>query len=388
MDADKLVRLSLALFASGGHVEDRFWEAKISALLSKQLRSGHQTLLEAALDHLQKNHPEAHGALMDLIEAHCESFLIQRGEKAWQAVLIAAPILAWTRYSIPLGALKQNIAEIFRSHLQAHIFAEGVELAMAPYLYSIDQLPENHVDVYRVAQQLAQSACSGQPFKLDQDDTSGTSPILADARFLLAVALVPSQGAVFRWQDEESDTYLDQATCLKRWKDDISPTVGLILPGCEWSCELPNAYHAACRSADENIRPHVLRTAVRHLEDVLGIPPENLRAVIAGFGEQDIREYRIGFTQRGSSEVLYGIVWTLFEHSISSDEEESNIQTPLENIVELLKKLGITDIRRHLECFEPEYCDDCGAPLYADPLGEIVHPEMPEDANPGQPQFH
>jgi hypothetical protein len=27
-------------------------------------------------------------------------------------------------------------------------------------------------------------------------------------------------------------------------------------------------------------------------------------------------------------------------------------------------------------------------PLYADPLGEIVHAEMPEDAEPVQPHFH
>ena len=29
-----------------------------------------------------------------------------------------------------------------------------------------------------------------------------------------------------------------------------------------------------------------------------------------------------------------------------------------------------------------------GVPLYADPLGEIVHAEMPEDASPAQPHFH
>jgi hypothetical protein len=56
--------------------------------------------------------------------------------------------------------------------------------------------------------------------------------------------------------------------------------------------------------------------------------------------------------------------------------------------VALLKETGITDIRRHAGRFEPEYCDDCGVPLYADPLGEIVHAEMPEDAEPAQPHFH
>ncbi|HZX29583.1 MAG TPA: DUF2863 family protein, partial [Telluria sp.] len=32
--------------------------------------------------------------------------------------------------------------------------------------------------------------------------------------------------------------------------------------------------------------------------------------------------------------------------------------------------------------------DDCGAPLFADPVGELVHAEMPEDAPVGTEHFH
>ena len=49
-DADKLVGLSLALFASGSRTEDRFWEAKLDALLARIVRNGNQTTLDAALD--------------------------------------------------------------------------------------------------------------------------------------------------------------------------------------------------------------------------------------------------------------------------------------------------------------------------------------------------
>ncbi len=65
-DADKLVGLSLALFASGSRTEDRFWEAKLDALLARIVRNGNQTTLDAALDHLQQNHPDAYGALADM----------------------------------------------------------------------------------------------------------------------------------------------------------------------------------------------------------------------------------------------------------------------------------------------------------------------------------
>ncbi|MBI3229595.1 MAG: DUF2863 family protein, partial [Burkholderiales bacterium] len=38
--------------------------------------------------------------------------------------------------------------------------------------------------------------------------------------------------------------------------------------------------------------------------------------------------------------------------------------------------------------FPSEYCDDCGTPLFADPSGELVHPEMPEDTPAGGTHFH
>jgi uncharacterized Zn finger protein (UPF0148 family) len=33
-------------------------------------------------------------------------------------------------------------------------------------------------------------------------------------------------------------------------------------------------------------------------------------------------------------------------------------------------------------------CEDCGAPMFVDRNGEIVHPEMPEDTPDQQPLFH
>src|ERR1700758_1947709 len=186
-DADKLVGLSLALFASGSRIEDRFWEAKLDALLAKVVRNGNQTTLDAALDHLQQNHPDAYGALADMAETHSESFIVEHDGAQFEVLLVAAPVLAWTRYVIPSGPLKADGADALRTHLQAHVLANGTRVAMAPYLYSIDQLPRHHVETWRVAQQLAQTAVSGHAAKINFGELPETSPILADPRFLLAV---------------------------------------------------------------------------------------------------------------------------------------------------------------------------------------------------------
>jgi hypothetical protein len=181
-DADKLVGLSLALFASGSRTEDRFWEAKLDALLTKIVRNANQTTLDAALDHLQQNHPDAYGALADMAETHSESFIIEHEGITYEALLIAAPVLAWTRYAIPSGPLKNDSADALRAHLQAHVLAAGTRVALAPFLYSIDQLPRHHVETWRIAQQLTQAALGAGAVKINFGELPETSPILADPR--------------------------------------------------------------------------------------------------------------------------------------------------------------------------------------------------------------
>ncbi len=393
-DADKLVSLSLALFASGSRVEDRFWEARLHTLIAKLVRNGNQTTLDAVLDHLQQNHPDAYGALADMAETHSESFSIDIDGAPHEALLIAAPVLAWTRYAIPSGTLKADTIDALRAQLQAHVLAAGARVAIAPYLYSIDQLPRHHVDTARLAQQLVQTALSGATARLNLADLPETSPILADPRFLLAIVVVPAGAAFFRWQEDENGGRVERGQCLEQWTAQGGPSFGAILPGCEFECLLPDAYYSACRDADEQVRPHTVRTAVRYLFDTLGTAPQELRAVIAGFGERRIDEYRVGFTRRGSNDVIYGVVWPFYGRGngeLGMDDDAADLEGvdgPVEEIVELLKKAGVSDVRRHAGRFEPEFCDDCGVPLYADPLGEIVHAEMPDDAEPAQPHFH
>jgi hypothetical protein len=199
-DADKLVGLSLSLFASGSRIEDRFWEARLDTLLGKMVRNGNQTALDAALDHLQLKFPDAYGALADMAETQSESFAIEIDGAPHEALLIAAPVLAWTRYSIPSGPLKADVVDALRAQLQAHVLAEGAKVSVAPYLYSIDQLPRHHVETARVAQQLIQTVLGNAPARLNLGDLPETSPILADPRFLLAMAIVPAGNALFRWR--------------------------------------------------------------------------------------------------------------------------------------------------------------------------------------------
>ena len=62
--------------------------------------------------------------------------------------------------------------------------------------------------------------------------------------------------------------------------------------------------------------------------------------------------------------------------------------SPLNEIVAHLNEAGIAHIKRINERYAAEYCDDCGSPLFADPTGELVHAEMPDDTPTGSEHFH
>jgi uncharacterized protein YuzB (UPF0349 family) len=95
---------------------------------------------------------------------------------------------------------------------------------------------------------------------------------------------------------------------------------------------------------------------------------------------------------------MYGVVWPLYgqedeegtpaEGLSGSMAELLKPRTPVEEIVEHLNAAGVSQVKKLGEKYVAEYCDDCGAPLFADPSGELVHAEMPEDAATGTEHFH
>src|SRR5690606_14483691 len=106
----------------------------------------------------------------------------------------------------------------------------------------------------------------------------------------------------------------------------------------------------------------------------------------AGCGDVRIEEYRVGFTARNSNDVYYGCVWPLY----GRDEETPGEDQPdtVDEIAALLKEYGVHDLRRIPGVLPPEYCEDCDAPLFPNPMVYLVHAELPEDDHSAPAQFH
>ena len=402
IDSQRLCALAQAMAQASSRIEERAWERQLDALARKLLKPDHQHAIDAALDHLYAQDAGAYDILMDGVETAASSGSIEHEGQRYDTLLIALPILAWTRFAIASGNIAPDTQGALTAQLYAHILADGARMALAPTLYSIDQLPRSHAQTFALAQRLAHAALSGTATRPPAKPPE-TAPFLADTRYLLAVVLVPTDGPVFRWQEAEmpADVEALQRDALDQLQRQIRPSVERLLPGCGIEILLPEAYFVACREGDKRIRPISIQAAIHYLTYTMQAEPKDLVAIIGGFGDEmqrDIDEYRISFTLGRQKEVVYGTVWPLYgdeegeEQFIAQGVEIAAGQElprpPLDQIRATLRDCGVTEIIEHDERFPMEFCEDCGSPLFCDAEGELVHPEMPEDTEQTSGHLH
>jgi len=384
-DAERLVAASLGLAHSGSRVEDRYWDAQLAQRIERLLDTGHPQSIYDALDRLNQTDSEAYGALVEAVETAAESVVIEQGDARWEVLLVAAPVVAWTRFRIPSGPVAPDTLAALAAHWQAHVLAGEVRFRMAPVFYSVDQLPRDFGELRRLTRRLGQAAVTpgAPPSKLDHKSLPETAEMLADSRFLLAAVAAPVGAPMFRWQQSEAGDHATRVQCLEQWIMQARPLIESLLPGCGFECLLPDAYHINLRESDRRVRPYAIKAGVHFLTHALDVEAVGLRATVAPFGDDRVDEYRIGLSVGDSEDVAQGVVWPLF-----GAESEADEPPPLERIRETLREAGVTDIRTWAEVSEPEYCEDCGVPLYPNHVGEVVHAEMPEDAEPENTHFH
>jgi len=370
-DAENLTWLAVGLAESGSRAEDSFWETRLAEQVEKLLDEGDEDTLNSALDHLYATQANAYDELADLIESRAESGIAGDHD----VLLIAAPVMAWSRFAIAAATIPPAQLANLRVHLQAHVLADGVKLGMADFLFSPDQLPQGYCETRRFAAALGEAAAVGQNLHIATESLPETAKFLSDVRYILAAAVVPRGAALFRWQERDGNR--EQA--LAQWRTQGGAVITTLMPGCALEVVLPDAYFAASRQADRDSRPYSLRASVAFLTTTLETPPDTLRAVIAPFQDRQLEEYRVGFTRKGSDDVIHGVVWPL----LGAEDENSEIPQQIETA---LRTCGLTDVMQLDTTFPLEYCDDCGAPMYPSPDGEAVHAELPEDSAEAVPR--
>ena len=374
-DATELGRLAIGLAESGSKLEDLFWQKRLAELVDQLLHDGAEEDLNASLDRLFDTHAMAHDDLADIVESQAEScIMLDRGQD-FDVLLIAVPVLGWSRFSIPATAIPQGLLQTLKVQLGAHVFAAGARVALADYLYSPDQLPHSFVDTWQLLQKLGAAALAGCDLSVDAASMPETNRFLSDTRYVIGALAVPRGLPLFRWNEEDKST---RETALKEWLRQGAPCFEPLLTGCAYQPLLADAYHAACRAADSASRPYSLNASVAFLQATLGESADNLRAIVGGFHDKRLEEYRIGFGPCDEDVVYHGVVWPL----LGIEDETTDVAGEIEGV---LRKTGLKEVTVLDQQFPYEFCDDCGAPLYPNIEGETVHAEMPEqDDSPSQ----
>ena len=370
-DADTLGKLACRLSESSSRLEDRLWERRLVELLYDRLARSADADIDSALDELAKVNPRAYDDLADLAESCAESMTIEIDDKPHDALLLTIPLLAWSRYKLPTSSLSSSLVDAVGAQLAGHLAARGTRIAVADYLYSIDQLPESFGEVYEVAQKLFAAAAQGKRFKVDPKTLREPVAMLADTRYLLAAIIAPQSQAIYHWQETGVDPDA-KIGALAAFREQAAATLQPLMTGCRFRVLSPNAFHAALRQADRDLREFSLEAAASYLKLAFDLAPASLQGTIAAFEEKRVEEIRVGIGKAGDDDaVIEGVVWPLL-----GDEEEKAV----EDIEAALRALGITRVVTHAHRFPMEYCDDCGAPMFPNPAGHAVHTEPPEDS--------
>ncbi len=363
-DAEHLAWLALALADSGSRLEDTWLESEMSALIEKLLRGDDEDALNQALDRLHDTNPRAYDDLADLIEASCE---ISREGDTWRLIL-AMPVLAWSRYTIPTRALPQATLDGLRAQLAGHVLAADTKVHLANFLFSPDQLPQGYCDTRAFSDALFASAAAGRDLVVESDSLPESQTFVSDVRYLLAVVEIPAGRPLFRWNEPDGN----RDSALEAWRQQAGANLQPLLTGCAYELLLPDAYFSAWRRADRETRPFALRAAVEYLKSLFNVPASRLRAVSAPYYDRYLEEWRIGFTGIDSDDVVHGVTWPL----LGGEDETADLAGGIEA---LLKETGLGEVRMLDTRMPLEYCDDCGAPLFPNPEGENVHAELPEE---------
>lgn len=380
-------RLAVGLAASGSRIEDAFWENLLAAKIHAQLRTGDDQNLEAALDQLYDTDPAGYGEFIHAIEAAIECSVLTREGHDYDVLMFAAPILTWSRFSIPSGSIPDAILANLQTHLQTHVLAADIQFSLADYLFSPDQLPRGYHLTHELASNLWTAAVAGRhEMHMNPRQLGETGRFLSDIRYLLGAIAVPRGRPMFRWQESGETGGVSGAKALKQeillaWQAHAGEALRPLFQGCALELLLPDGFFSAWRTADRLARPYSMHATVDFLQSTLNIPANGLHAVIAPFYDQWLEEYRISFTFKDRDDVLYGIVWAL----VGEEDESSDTVTQIETT---LRECGVTHVTLLDNRFPLEYCDECGAPLFPNVEGEVVHAEFPEEGKAAPVHLH
>ena len=132
--------LATGLAQAGSRVERSYWHQRLQALVEQLLADEDDESLNTVLNRLSESEPVAHDALMDTIESAVESTTAIIDGQPHDVLLIACPILTWSRYTIPTPVLSAKDRLVLTEVLKNTVLTRHVRLRERGRRVAVDDL--------------------------------------------------------------------------------------------------------------------------------------------------------------------------------------------------------------------------------------------------------
>ncbi len=368
-DADEFLRLALLAIDSTSRFEDRHIDDTLEALCRKHLDRGEDSDIEAALSRLKASDSPAYDELLSMAEDCAQTRLDKKGAH----LLVLIPILGWSRYHIPFGPADAASLTDIAALYQKHWAPNADEVTIGNCLISADSLPEGLTEVRKLLAALTEGRKKNHIASITSFLKADPPPDFADVRYL---AVAVSASAPEKLFPPISQDYREHARRIMNFCLEAREILMTPMAGTMTDVQPPAAFFTAWRQADAAMRVFCIRALVNYTS-CMGYDPEEFIATTAVFtrvgnlvNTMETDEVRIGISLKSQpSAVVAGIVLPTIPEEFEQNQTFAG---------EVLRDMGVTRIVALPQTFPMEWCEDCGAPLYANSEGYVRHLETPE----------
>lgn len=386
-------QLAEAASGAGSQLERRFWQTRIAERILRLLVRGDDRPLSAALDKLSQTPSAAYEALADMIEAQVECSRLQTESGEKEVLLFLVPIYAWSRAGIPTCAIPAAAQNAILTLLYSQVFVPDTHVAIADHLLSPDHLTGGYVELAALANQLFAQSIKGKNLLIDPSQLRETAPFISDTRFILGAVAMPPGSPPWRWLLAEGNAKALADEAERKWQIATRPIISALLPACAFEIGRPMAFFSGSRLAERKARIYSVRASVDFMQLQFGVAAAAVTAVLGHFVDEDLEEWRIGFSLDGGNTIVHGMIWPLMDDpdpeqaDLVGDIGQDDSVIQIEKLLRDAGLLGQEQVVIHRQRFTMEFCDDCGSPLYPNKAGETVHVDVPAESD-GPTVFH
>ncbi len=369
-DADEFVRLAFLAVDSTSRFEDRHIDDALETLCRRHLDRGEDSDIEAALSRLKANDSPAYDELLAMAEDCAQTRLDKKGCH----LLVLIPIMGWSRYQIPFGPMGADyLVEIARLY-QKTWAPDASEVTIGNCLLSADSLPEGLTDVRGLLDALTKGRQKNGVASITSFLKADPPADFADVRYLAVAVSATEPAKLFPpiSQDFREHARLMMDFCLGTREILMTPMAGTMT-----DVQPPAAFFSGWRQTDAAMRVFCIRALVSYVS-CMGYEAKDLIATTAVFTRvggleqtMDTDEIRVSISRKSEpSTVVAGVVLPTIPEEAEQNQAFAG---------EVLRDMEIGRLVALPQTFPMEWCDDCGAPLYANCDGYVKHLETPSD---------